>query len=328
MIFLKGGRGMQLTIDLGLGVSMIETFDLGKEKRTGSYVLHGEELTIIETSASPSIPYVLQGLKELQIDLKDVRNIIVTHIHLDHAGGVGLLLESCPNANVIVHPRGIRHLANPEKLILGAKAVYGEKFNELFDPILPVHEERLISKQDGDTLQIGEKRILTFFDTPGHAKHHFSIHDSFSNGIFTGDTIGVYYPQLKEEGVELVLPSTSPNQFDPAAMLQSLEKIESLNVERIYFGHYGMLTNPNYVYEQIRIWLPKFMKTAEKSWTENLDLSFEKKHSALFQSLFEEVNSYLAEREISLQGEAAEIIKLDLSVCSMGILDYLQKKEK
>lgn len=319
---------MQLTMDLGLGVSVIDTYDLGKEKRTGSYVLHGEELTIIETSASPSIPYVLQGLKKLQIDPKDVRNIIVTHIHLDHAGGVGLLLESCPNANVIVHPRGKRHLANPEKLILGAKAVYGEKFDELFDPILPVHEDRLISKQDGDTLQIGENRILTFFDTPGHANHHFSICDSLSNGIFTGDTIGVYYPQLKDEGIELILPSTSPNQFDPTVMLQSLEKIEALNVERIYFGHYGMLTNPNHVYEQIRFWLPKFMKASEKAWIENLELSTEEKHSAIFCSLFEEVNHYLAEREISLQGEAAEIINLDLSVCAMGILDYLVKKGK
>lgn len=319
---------MQLTSDLGLGVSLIDAFDLGKERRTGSYVLHGEEITIIETSASPSIPYVLQGLKDLRIDPKEVRHIIVTHIHLDHAGGVGLLLESCPNANVIVHPLGKRHLANPEKLMLGARAVYREKFEELFEPILPVHEEKLITKQDGDTLHIGKDRTLTFFDTPGHAKHHFSIHDSFSNGIFTGDTIGVFYPQLKEEGIELILPSTSPNQFDPATMLHSLGKIEALNVERIYFGHYGMITNPNHVYEQIRFWLPKFMKVAEKAWIESLEMSIEKKHSVLFQLLFEEVNSFLAEREISLEGESAELIKLDLSVCTMGILDYLAKKER
>ena len=113
--FFKGARKLNLTSDLGLGVSLIDVFDLGKEKRTGSYVLHGEDLTIIETSASPSIPYVLKGLKELGIATEQIKNIIVTHIHLDHAGGVGLLLESCPTAKVIVHSRGARHLAEPAK---------------------------------------------------------------------------------------------------------------------------------------------------------------------------------------------------------------------
>ena len=315
-------------MDLGLGVSIIDLMDLGKEKRTGSYILHAEELTIIETSASPSIPYLLEGFKKLGIDPKDIKNIIVTHIHLDHAGGVGLLLESCPNAKVIVHPRGKRHLADPSKLILGAKAVYGEKFDELFDPIIPVPEDRLIVKEDGDTLQIGENRILTFLDTPGHANHHFSIHDSFSNGIFTGDTIGVFYPQLFEKEVELYLPSTSPNQFDPDAMLQSMEKIKALEVDRIYFGHYGMTTNPAHVYEQITKWLPLFMQDAGEIWMNNQDESIESKSERLFQALFERVSTYLSEKNISLDENLSEIIQLDLSVGSMGIVDYLAKKSR
>ncbi|MFE8696201.1 MBL fold metallo-hydrolase [Cytobacillus sp. FJAT-53684] len=315
-------------MDLGLGVSIIDLMDLGKEKRTGSYILHAEELTIIETSASPSIPYLLEGFKKLSIDPKDIKNIIVTHIHLDHAGGVGLLLESCPNAKVIVHPRGKRHLADPSKLILGAKAVYREKFDELFDPIIPVPEDRLIVKEDGDTLQIGEKRILTFLDTPGHANHHFSIHDSFSNGIFTGDTIGVFYPQLFEKGVELYLPSTSPNQFDPDAMLQSMEKIKALEVDRIYFGHYGMTKNPAHVYEQITKWLPLFMEDAGEIWMNKQDESIETKSERLFQALFERVSTYLSEKNISLDENLSEIIQLDLSVGSMGIVDYLAKKSR
>ncbi|MBU8880139.1 MBL fold metallo-hydrolase [Bacillus sp. FJAT-29790] len=319
---------MQKTKDLGLGVSLIDLFDLGKEKRTGTYVLHEEELTIIETSASPSIPYLLKGLELLGIDPKDIKNIIVTHIHLDHAGGVGLLLESCPNAHVIVHPRGERHLADPSRLIQGAKAVYGSQFDVLFDPILPVPEDRLVVKEDGDTLQIGENRTLTFMDTPGHAKHHFSIHDSFSNGVFTGDTIGVFYPQLLPQGVELYLPSTSPNQFDPEAMLQSLERIEALKIDRIYFGHYGMSTNPHRVSEQIRFWLPKFMATGEKVWLQNLNSTEDEKNDALFQALFEEVSSYLTEKNVSLEQDIYEIIKLDLTVGSMGVIDYFRRRTR
>ncbi|WP_102271995.1 MBL fold metallo-hydrolase [Cytobacillus massiliigabonensis] len=314
-------------MDLGRGISIIDAMDLGKERRTGCYVLHAEELTIVETCASPSIPFLLEGFKRLGIDPKDIKNIIVTHVHLDHAGGVGLLLESCPNASVIVHPRGMRHLADPSKLILGARAVYGEKFDELFDPILPVPSNRLIVKEDGDTLQIGGNRLLTFIDTPGHAKHHFSIHDSMSNGIFTGDTIGVFYPQLFEKGLELYLPSTSPNQFDPDAMLDSLEKIKALAVDRIYFGHYGMTTNPSQVYEQVYKWLPLFMESGEKVWKDRLGDSFESKSEALFQELFAEIHSFLSEKGYTLDQEMTEIIKLDLSVGSMGIIDYLAKKQ-
>ena len=324
--FFKGARKLNLTSDLGLGVSLIDVFDLGKEKRTGSYVLHGEDLTIIETSASPSIPYVLKGIKELGIAPKQIKNIIVTHIHLDHAGGVGLLLESCPNAKVIVHSRGARHLADPAKLILGAKAVYGNLFDELFNPILPVPEDRLIVKEDGESLQVAENRTLTFYDTPGHAKHHFSIHDSLSNGIFTGDTIGVYYPQVLEKGLELILPSTSPNQFDPVAMLQSLEKIEAIKVERIYFGHFGMSNNPNEVYEQLKYWLPKFVAAGKKVLEENYKETADRQQSILTEALHRDVVGYLAEKNVYLNKDCLEILKLDFNVCAMGIIDYLTKK--
>lgn len=317
---------MSLTTDLGLGVSLIDVFDLGKEKRTGSYVVHGEDITIIETSASPSIPYVLKGLKELGIEPEQIKNIIVTHIHLDHAGGVGLLLESCPNAKVVVHPRGARHLTDPAKLILGARAVYGDLFDELFNPILPVPEDRLIVKEDGEVLQIDENRTFTFYDTPGHAKHHFSIHDSLSNGIFTGDTIGVYYPQVKDKGLELILPSTSPNQFDPEAMLQSLEKIEALGVNRIFFGHYGMSNNPNNVYEQIKYWLPKFVAKGKKVCKEYQKETSEKQQSILADELYRDVVHFLAEKNIFLDEDSLEILKLDFNVCAMGIIDNLLKK--
>ncbi|MEH7125802.1 MBL fold metallo-hydrolase [Bacillus sp. JJ1773] len=316
------------TTDLGYNVSLIDTFDLGKERRTGSYILQSEEVTLIETSASPSIPFVLKGLEELGIKLTEVKNIIVTHIHLDHAGGVGLLLNHCPNAKVIVHPRGKRHLADPSRLIQGAKAVYGDKFNELFDPILPVPEDRLVIKEDGETIKIGKERILTFMDTPGHANHHFSIHDSLSNGIFTGDTIGVYYPQVFDQGVELFLPSTSPNQFDPEKMLQSMKRISSLRVERIYFGHYGMTANPDQVFKQMEYWLPIFMAAGEKVWAENQSASFEMKQKALFHLLLNEVNQFLSENQIVLEEDLSEIIQLDLTVGSMGIIDYLAKREK
>ncbi|TLS36962.1 MBL fold metallo-hydrolase [Pseudalkalibacillus caeni] len=317
---------MEKPIELGYNISLIDLFDLGMNQRTGSYVFHEEELTIIETSASPSLPHLLNGLEEMKIALKKIKYIIVTHIHLDHAGGVGLLLQKCPNAKVVVHQKGYRHLSNPSRLIEGAKAVYGEKFDELFDPILPIPEENLIIKEDGDTLELSEGRTLTFMDTPGHAKHHFSIFDSKSNGVFTGDTVGVYYPQLLLDGVELYLPSTSPNQFSPEAMLQSAKRIEDYGVDRIYFGHYGMSENPDEVFDQLRHWLPKFVEAGKTVIETNPELSFQEKSQLISEKLFDLVSRFLDTKNVSRDAVVYEILNLDLSVCAMGITDYLSKQ--
>ncbi|MCZ0755908.1 MBL fold metallo-hydrolase [Anoxybacillus sp. J5B_2022] len=318
---------MSKPVDLGYGISLIDVFDLKTAQRTGTYVLHEKELTIIETSASPSIPYLLNGLEALGLNPADIQNIIVTHIHLDHAGGAGLLLEKCPNARVIVHPKGKRHLADPSRLIQGAKAVYGEKFDELFDPIVSIPEDRLVTMEDGDTLTLSNERTLTFFDTPGHANHHFSIYDSKSNGIFTGDTIGVYYPQLLAYGVELYLPSTSPSQFNPEAMLHSAKRLEELNPSRIYFGHFGMSERPHVVLEQLRGWLPKFVEVGDRVMEEQPLLSFEDKAKAVAKGFIELVQSYLDERQVPRNSDVYQILHLDLSVCAMGMVDYFQKQE-
>ncbi|HWO95343.1 MAG TPA: MBL fold metallo-hydrolase [Bacillus sp. (in: firmicutes)] len=318
---------MMKPIDLGSGISLIDVFDLGKENRTGTYVIHEEELTLIETSASPSIPYLLKGLEALEIDPADVKYIIVTHIHLDHSGGAGLLLEKCPNAQIIVHPKGKRHLADPSRLIQGARAVYGDQFDELFHPILPVPEDRLVSKEDGGTLQIGENRILTFLDTPGHANHHFSIYDPYSAGIFTGDTVGVYYSEILSEGLEFYLPSTSPNQFNPQAMLAAADRMEGLNIDRIYFGHYGMSENPGLVFKQLRYWLPIFVDTGRSIMEEHKDASFDEKTIYISTALFEKVRAYLTEHNVVISQEFRETIELDLTVCAMGIVDYFGKRK-
>lgn len=310
-------------VELGYGIHLIDGFDLGLEGRTGCYILKGEHLTIVETSASPSVPYILQGLAALGLDPRDVRYIVVTHIHLDHAGGAGLLLNHCPQAQVVVHPKGARHLVDPQRLIMGARAVYGDDFDRLFDPIVPVPEERILIKGDQETLDIGSGRTLRFLDTPGHANHHFSIYDSYSNGIFTGDTIGVYYPELLDFGLSFILPTTSPNQFNPDAMLQSLARVEELQVERIYFGHFGMCMKVDAVYEQIKEWLPRFVDTAQAILSEgNAD------HLAISQRLQEQVRTRLSASGVPDDHVIYQILQLDLDVCSMGLVDYLHRREK
>lgn len=308
-----------IPIQLNERIYLIDGHDLGVTERTGIYVIQEEELTIVETSASPSIKYVKEGLKALGISLDEVKYIIVTHIHLDHAGGAGLLMQECPNARVVVHPKGARHLADPSRLIAGAKAVYGDKFSSLFEPILPIAEERLIVKGEGETLKIGPNCQLEFLDTPGHANHHFSIYDPISNGMFTGDTVGVRYEQLVPDGVHLFLPSTSPNQFDPDAMQRAMDRMEQMQLDTIYFGHYGMTNEPDEVYRQVSSWLKVYVNEAKTVYAE------QKGYEVLAERLGSLVREHLRGLGIPDDHEVYSILQLDVEVSAMGLLDYLSK---
>ncbi|TKI54595.1 MBL fold metallo-hydrolase [Brevibacillus antibioticus] len=313
---------MQATepIYLGERIHLIDGFDMGWAERTGTYVITEEKLTLVETGPSPSVPYIKAGLAKLGYTLEQVTYIIVTHIHLDHAGGAGLFLKDCPNAKIVVHPKGARHLVDPSRLIAGARAVYHDEFDRLFDPIVAVPEERILIRGDGDTLEIGENCVLEFLDSPGHANHHFSIYDPISRGMFTGDTAGVLYPQLKKDGIHLVLPSTSPNQFNPDAMLASLSRFEARELSRIYFGHFGMSEQVDDVYRQIREWLPMFVAEGETA------LAAGHTYDELSRKLFERVSDHIQSQGISGDHGIFDVLKLDLQVCSMGILDYLHKR--
>ncbi|MFS0782481.1 MBL fold metallo-hydrolase [Bacillus sp. 1P06AnD] len=300
----------------------IDCHDLGRKKRTGCYVLmDGNSATLIETSASPSIPYILQGLNELSIDLEQISRIIVTHIHLDHAGGAGLLLQQCPNATLIVHPKGAHHLHEPSRLIAGARAVYGEDFDSLFKPIVPIPENRIKTADHGEHLVLAG-RTLTFYHTPGHANHHISIYDSFSKGIFTGDTCGIFYQEGQKEA--LVLPTTSPNQFDPDAMLKSIDLYEDLKAEVLYFGHFGACDTPSEAYAQMRHYVPLFVECGKKAQSQTSVMSDQ---LVLLQSLlFELISPRLKEMGITRSDSLFSLLELDFKVSAMGIMDMLSKK--
>ena len=306
-------------IQLNDRIYLIDGFDLGVSERTGTYILDEEELTLVDTGPSPSIKYVKQGLEALGFSLDQVKYIIVTHIHLDHSGGAGLLIQECPNATVVVHPRGARHLIDPDRLIAGARGVYGERFSELFDPIIAVSKERLLVKDEGATLKISPICTLEFLDTPGHAKHHFCIYDPVSNGMFTGDTVGIRYEQLICDDIELFLPSTSPNQFDPEAMRRAINRMLGMNLDCIYFGHFGMTNNPNKALRQVSEWLEVFVEEAEAVVAE------QKGHEVLAQRLLGRVRRYLREMEVPDDHEVYDLIELDMQVSAMGMLDYFSR---
>lgn len=305
-------------------IEMIDVFDLDLPERTASYYLSGDAPTLIETSAAPSIPFLLQGLEKRAIHPESIKYVILTHIHLDHAGGAGLLLESLPNATVLVHERGRKHLIDPSRLIESAKEVYGEAFKKLFDPIVPIPESRIRSVEDGETLDISEGRTLTFYDTPGHAKHHLAIHDGLTNSVFTGDTLGTLYPTRFTGGTELILPSTSPIDFDPNAMIESMKRIRELNADFIYFGHYGFSEQPDHVYHELSLWLDRFIRISDRVFEKYNEASDEELVDRLSSKLFNKVEteSYIIDPGLF------DYLTHDLNVSAQGMIHYLRKEEQ
>ena len=186
-------------------------------------------VAFIDTGSNDSLPNVLEALNKVGLGPGAVDFVILTHIHLDHAGGAGALLGEFPNAKLVVHPRGSRHMAEPSKLAAGVTAVYGKEYvDTVYGDILPIPAERIIDAHEGLTLQLGSRELLCI-DTPGHAKHHICIIDRKADAIFTGDMFGLSYREFDVDGRQFIQPTTSPTQFDPRPKRASTLRVMSNN---------------------------------------------------------------------------------------------------
>ena len=223
------------------GISVIDSEYYSKDFAAIYLLKQKNKVIIIETGTNYSVPHVKEALSQAGLSFSDVSYVIPTHVHLDHAGGAGLLMMQCQNAALVVHPRGARHLIDPSKLVAGAKAVYGEnKFKEYYGEIFPIDANRVIQADDNFILDF-DGRELRFIDTSGHARHHFCIWDKATKSMFTGDTFGVSYRDLDHQDELYILPSTSPVQFDPEALIQSINRIMEFKPERVCLTHFSAI---------------------------------------------------------------------------------------
>lgn len=198
---------------------------------------------IVDTGSNDSVPRVLTALASLGIPPENVDWVMLTHIHLDHAGGAGSLMCALPNAKLLVHPRGVRHMVDPSKLWEGTSAVYGaERAYQLYGRLVPVPAERIVPATDGLELRLAGRRFRVF-DTPGHARHHICIWDNTARAFFTGDTFGLSYRELDVDGRAFVVPTTTPTQFEPQAMHDSIDRMMAMQPQAMYLTHYSRVTD-------------------------------------------------------------------------------------
>jgi glyoxylase-like metal-dependent hydrolase (beta-lactamase superfamily II) len=226
---------------LGFGITCIDAAYVKQGIACFYLMEEGGECAVLETGTCHSVALLEQLLLDRGIAREQVRYVIPTHVHLDHAGGAGTMMATFTEAQLLIHPRGARHMVDPARLIAGATEVYGESlFAQLYGEVLPVEASRVRSMEDGEKILLAG-RPLEFRHTRGHAEHHFCIWDEYSRGWFSGDMFGVSYPWCRFPGQDFVLPSTTPSQFDPDAFLVSLDLLASYAPRCLYLTHYGEL---------------------------------------------------------------------------------------
>lgn len=224
--------------DLGDDVFHIDTRMGGYDGITSSYLIRGSRPCLVETGTARSAPIVVAGLAELGIGPADLATVVVTHIHLDHAGGVGDIARAYPNARIVVHEKGARHLADPTRLMASAHRVFGTDLDRLFGELVPVPQERLAVLSEVGTIDLGDGRRLDAFHNPGHASHHIGLLDSSTGDLYTGDAAGVYVPETAD-----VRPATPPPDFDLDLTLSSLDRMRAASANRLLFSHFGPVTD-------------------------------------------------------------------------------------
>jgi glyoxylase-like metal-dependent hydrolase (beta-lactamase superfamily II) len=256
------------TYDAATGITGVDTWMAGRTRVTSAYLLHGSQPALVETGPTTSVEAVTAGLTALGLGPPDLAHIIVTHIHLDHAGGVGTLSSHFPRAAVWVHERGAPHLADPAKLVRSATRVYGEeRLQELFGPVEAVPHDRLRAVSEGDRIELADRTLEVLY-TPGHASHHVALVDSMSGAVFTGDALGIHLPDVR-----VLRPATPPPDIDVELGVQSIERIHERAQSLLLFSHFGPVAEVDELCElaarRLRTWADIVRDALEE--TDDLD---------------------------------------------------------
>lgn len=289
-------------------VYYIDSRNISDFSVSGVYVIEADGLTLIETGTSLTAPYLLNGIRKLGYKETDIKNILVTHIHLDHAGATGWLVKKAPMARVYVHEKGARHLADPSRLLESATTVYGsmKAIVDIHGEILPVPEENIVPVTESE-IDLGKGIILKTFSTPGHATHHLGSIESESGCLFSGEALGHYHPELK-----LLSPAVAPPGFDLDDSLATIAKCKAMNPKIICFSQFGQHHDPDFVVKEAESQLLKFYKNIKSYFGRGLDVN----------GVIEEISKFLYEER---GGRVNSYNSMAVSV-AQGFAVYLRRK--
>ncbi len=307
------------------GVYCIET-GLYRHGLAACYLVReGDRVAFVDTGTSNTVPLLMAVLETLGLGPEQVDYVIPTHVHLDHAGGAGELMARCPNARLVIHPKGAAHMIDPSRLTAGATAVYGEEaFVRDFGKLVPVPEQRVTVAEDGMVIDLNG-RLLTFIDTPGHANHHGCIFDARSGGFFTGDTYGISYREFDTQDGALLFAPTTPVAFDPDAWQESLDKILSFNPRAVYLTHYGRVDHPQALERDLRKSIRDLAELALAEETTGREGRLERLKEGVADHLIAQVRGHGCDLN---EDQVRQLLAVDIDLNAQGLEVWLVRREK
>jgi len=295
------------------GIYLIDAEMYSIPRFTSVYLVADEKIALIESGPSTSAEAILDGIRQQGVDPQNIAYIVVTHIHLDHAGGAGTLIKHMPQAQVLVHEKGAKHLVDPSKLMESVKQTWGEDGMQEQGSMLPIEAQRVHHVNDGDVLELGRRRKLTMIHAPGHAPHEICIYDSKSRGLFTGDAAGIYFP--KEE---VLVPTTPPPGFDLDIAIATIKKLMEIPTDLLLFSHFGVTRK---VRETLVLAIESLEKWGKIVWEAMAEGDF----NSVVGKLREQASLDMA----GALGNAAlceYMINSFVPLCATGYMNHYQKK--
>jgi glyoxylase-like metal-dependent hydrolase (beta-lactamase superfamily II) len=308
---------------LGDGVVAIDTQYARSLQDASHLIIENGRAAFVDTGVNSSVPLLIAALRQQDLDVGDVDYVLLTHVHLDHAGGAGELMQALPNATCVVHRYGAPHMIDPARLVAGTQAVYGvEETLETYGTIVPIEASRIHIPADGEWLSLNG-RELQFLNTEGHARHHHVIHDPQSQGVFTGDSFGVSYRELDTERGEIVFPTSTPVQFDPVEAHVSVDRIMGCEPQQLYLTHYSRVRNLERLARQMHAGIDAYVAIAERHEQDD------NRQQAIRESLFEYYVEELAEHGYAGDRDrVASVMSIDVELNAQGLEVWLKRRKQ
>lgn len=310
-------------MSVDLGIHTIDTAFQRDHFDAAYLIVHNGRGAFVDCGTSHSVPRLLAAMAQAGLQPADIDWLILTHVHLDHAGGAGALMRELPNARLVVHPRGAAHMIDPARLVAGATAVYGEaEIARSYGQILPVPAARVVVAEDGHRVSLAGRELLCV-DTPGHARHHHCIWDAASRSWFTGDTFGLSYRELDSDAGAFIIPTSSPVQFEPEALHASIERLMARAPVAMYLTHYGRVENPARLAAELHAQIDAMVAIARRCD------SLPDRHDVLVAAL-----GALYVARLRLQGNALDqaqvlrVLAMDIELNAQGLACWLDRDKR
>lgn len=308
--------------DFPHGITAIDTGYVRPRMDASHLLVRNRRAAFVDTGTSHSVPRLMAALDRADLDPAQVDYILLTHIHLDHAGGAGALAQLLPNASVVVHPRGAAHLTAPDKLIAGTRAVYGATaFKKLYGDIVPVDAARIQTVDDRAMLTLGNSK-LEFIHTPGHALHHYCMVDHDTRAVFAGDTFGISYRDFDTRHGAFIFPATTPTHFDPVQAHDSIDRILSYAPAALYLTHYSRVTELERLAEDLHCDLVAFVEIATRSVGEKNPLLAIKRMMRAYLGARLDEHGFIED-----PAYRNDLLGMDIDLNAQGLLHWLGRRK-